>query len=501
MLDHNKLRVSEFAKHLAKLFVGAPRRTIIQFALVCFILTTTSHASDPSSVITSLTLKPGAQYFELDGQQAFLFGRNPTGWKVEQFEPLLVWAHESGERIARIHITTGWALKGPAGKLDEVWAAKWEQVFRMAASNGVHVLPVFDAWARWNDGNAGDAPSEWLQWRQNPFNHVLGGPASQPKELFQDTECRKLWLAWVTQLVQRWQSVPNICAWEIFSELDLVTDANEDAALAFVRQAATAIRSSDPRRRPITASLSGVLEWPKLFASDALDIIQIHPYASHPKFKGQLDEMIFECTRERLKNYGKPILIGESGLDARPIAQADFVGSAPAQAGIHHAIWAAIVSGAMSGRMLWWEDGYDQYSKDDLRTPYRHAARSAAKFVAGLDFTDFQPVEAKLTHELFGGTIGNEKIVLGWFRDAHCRAPAWTIRKVASQVVQLKLSGKASEWRVEFYNTTDSKLISTKTVRNATDLTLISLPPFEGAIALKLFPIQNKSRSGSPTVK
>jgi len=151
------------------------------------------------------------------------------------------------------------------------------------------------------------------------FNRALGGPARQPGDFFQDTECRKFWLAWVGQLVKRWQALPNICAWEVFSELDMATGGNEDAALELVRKAAAVVRSSDPRRRPVIASLSGVLEWPKLFSSDALDIIQAHPYANgSPRLKNQLDELIFETVRGRLKTYGKPVMIGESGLDWRP---------------------------------------------------------------------------------------------------------------------------------------------------------------------------------------
>lgn len=447
-----------------------------------------SRAGDSPPASNPLPLKPGAHYFESEGRQAFLLGRNPTGWKAEQYETLFNWARESGERVARIHVTTGWAPKGPAGAIDDAWATRWEQVFRQATSNGVHVLPVLDVWGRWNDGSKGPLPSEWLQWRRNPFNRALGGPASQPGELFHDTECRKLWLAGLGQLVKRWQSVPNLCAWEVFSELDMATDGNEDAALELIKRAAAVVRSSDPRRRPVIASLSGVVEWPKLFSSDAVDIVQVHPYANAtPRFQGQLDEMIFGTVRERLKAYGKPVMIGESGLDWRPPTQSDLVGSPSAQTGIRHAVWAAMVSGAMTGRMLWWEDGYDQFYKIDLRTPYRHAAATVAKFVADIDFAGFQPVEAKLSNDLFGGAIGNEKIVLGWFRDIRCRAPAWAARNVAAQTVQLRLPASASEWRAEFYDTTDGKLIQTGTVRSATALTAIPLPPFERSVALKLF--------------
>ena len=51
----------------------------------------------------------------------------PLGWQVKQFEPLLKWAGESGEKIVRIHVTDGMVPSGPAGMVDEEWAGKWDR--------------------------------------------------------------------------------------------------------------------------------------------------------------------------------------------------------------------------------------------------------------------------------------------------------------------------------------------------------------------------------------
>lgn len=54
------------------------------------------------------------------------------------------------------------------------------------------------------------------------------------------------------------------------------------------------------------------------------------------------------------------LLIGECGLDwAPPRGTLDVAPGA--EVGIRHAIWASVVSGGMSGRMLWWQDGWDQF--------------------------------------------------------------------------------------------------------------------------------------------
>src|SRR5207249_789779 len=124
-------------------------------------------------------------------------------------------------------------------------------------------------------------------------------------------------------LVDRWKSRSNIAGWEIFSELDLIdfpagltSEQKAEKGAAFVEAAAAIIHQIDPSR-PLTASLSGVTDWPRLSTSSAVDFIQIHPYAEVSPYNGNLDELILARVRERLTMYGKPIFIGESGLDSR----------------------------------------------------------------------------------------------------------------------------------------------------------------------------------------
>ena len=75
--------------------------------------------------------------------------------------------------------------------------------------------------------------------------------------------------------------------------------------------------------------------------------------------------MIIATVRQRLTRYGKPVLLGECGLDSAP-PRATLEVAARAAVGSRHAIWAAVVGGALKGRMLWWQDGYDQFEKVDL---------------------------------------------------------------------------------------------------------------------------------------
>lgn len=459
---------------------------ILAVALAGFCIPAFAAGAEPTSQADgALRLVKGEFWFRHEGELRFLLGRNPTGREVEQFATLLKWGAASGERIVRIHLQVGRRSQAAPGKVDPAWVEHWEKVFDIAAAEGMHVLPVFSAWARWNDGSRNEP---WHSWHRNPYNAELGGPAKVPAEFLADTECRKLWLQWLGAVVRRWQGRKNILGWEVFSELDLITGATEQGGVDFMRAAAKVVREADGKKRPVTASLAGVREWPKLFADDALDFIQVHPYANVRRFKGRLDELILHSVRARRKRYGKAVLIGESGLSGVPLA--DSPAKLPrAPIGIGHAIWAAAVSGAASGRMLWWEDGYDQYSKIDLRTKYKDASAPVARFVAGVNYAGFRPIDVTLPRELFGAALGDGSMVLAWFRDAKCVFPEWPVRRIPSQTVVLNIPAGSRAWTVTFHDTATGKPISTKAVRLADAVLTVPLPAFEGSIALKASPV------------
>lgn len=455
-------------------------RSALAVIAACF-----SGASRADDGLLPATLNPGEFYFRVDGTPRFLLGRNPTGWETSQFATLLRWARDGGEKLIRIHLTNGMVPHAPAGKVDEAWARRWDEVFHLAATNGLYVLPVFGVWADWNDGTRGEA---WHRWKANPYNAALGGPARTPEELLSDTACRRQWLGWVAALVSRWRDRPEVIGWEIFSELDLMSGATEEAAVEFMRNAAGVTRAADSKHRPVTASLAGINDWPKLFASDAVDIVQVHPYADMPPYKGELSALILDCVRQRLSRYRKPVLIGECGLASRS-PRGTLATSAGAPVEISQAIWASLVSGAANGRMLWWEDGYDQYNGLDLRTKYKDASAPAARFAANVDFTGFRPVEMLSTDRLRGAAIGNAACVIGWFKDAHCLPPDWPVQRMAGQSVALTIVGAASRWRLEFCDPRSGVMIGSAEVLRQGGRLNVPLPVFEDSIALKAVPV------------
>jgi hypothetical protein len=166
--------------------------------------------------------------------------------------------------------------------------------------------------------------------------------------------------------------------------------------------------------------------------------------------------------------------------------------AANASIGIKHAIWAGVVSGAMNGRSLYWEDGFAIYFPA-LNIPfiqkYADADLPAEKFVSGIDFAGFKPLTSQSSGSVFGGVLGNEKMVIGWYRDAGSEPPDWKLQPVITkQTVILTVPGSAAQWKVDFYNTkTGTDIISSETVSRSGGTITVSLPDFRDDIAFKMY--------------
>jgi hypothetical protein len=435
-------------------------------------------APNPSGEAPRFELRAGENFFRVDGRPTFVLGRNPAATTPPAYDAHFRHAAEAGERFVRIHFT--FIPPGEqAGEIDAAMLKSWDAVLDAAENHGLAVLPVLGVWADWNDGSKKEA---WHRWDRNPFNVALGGPAKQPTELFDDTPCRKLWLKRLQAFVSHWSHRRAMVGWEIFSELDLVTGATEDRAVRFTKRAASVIRATDPWKRPVTASQAGINAWPMLLKSPALDFIEVHPYADGA-FGGRLDDLILATVHERLKSYGKPVLLGECGLSsAAPRGTLEV--AAHAEVGIRHAIWATMVSGAMNGRMLWWQDGYDQFEQADLCRHYQQAAAPAAAFVHGVDFTGYQPVPCVVSDGVKGAVLGNAQVRLGWFRDIRCAPPDWPMKPVAQQSVTVPAPGKT--WQVEFFDPATGTSTGKRPLAVRDRRLQIVLPEFQGSIAIRL---------------
>jgi hypothetical protein len=137
----------------------------------------------------------------------------------------------------------------------------------------------------------------------------------------------------------------------------------------------------------------------------------------------------------------------------------------------------------MNGRMLWWQDGYDQFEKADLCRHYSRAAAAVGAFVRGEDFTDFAPLKCEVSNGIKGAMLGNDTLRLGWFRDSECIPPEWRMKAVSKQFVALLGDGL---WQAEFFNAETGARIGTQGVASQAGKLTVALPEFQASVAFKL---------------
>jgi len=379
--------------------------------------------NDAAMATPWLTLPAGSPYFERDGRRAPVLLRNVSAPGSQQIADLLAPAAAAGTTVLRIQLTQGPGYSGlgidkNGGVLPD-FASNWDFVFDQAAQNGLAVIPVFGLWGDWNNGDPpldGSAAQPWQHFDGNPLNRANGGPAATPSELFVDgSATQQAWLAWMATLVRHWSGRSNIIAWEIFSELDLVAGATEAAATAFAERAADQIRANDPAARPILASTSDLppTPWVDLWSSRANDLISIHPYLSN------LDQVLPEHVLRCLALVSKPVFVGESGSNVSALSADGTTVTLASDAAtpLRHAIWSELVSGAADARALWWEDGYaidvDVAAGYQIVTSLNNLERTAADWLAGMDFTGLVPTQATSA----AAALVRHDLALGWLRN------------------------------------------------------------------------------------
>ena len=443
----------------------------------------TANVTTTAIPFPTLSLKPGDFYFSMDGQTSFIFSRNIGGYQLVHYDTFLDWTKAGRSKVARIQLDSLGMGYTNTGGVDQAWAVQWDQVFDKAQADGIYILPVFSGWFDWNAGTG------YSTWKDNPLNQAKGGPVKSPAELFQKgSATQTMWMQWMQTLVKRWQGRKNILGWEIFSEVNLASGTTESSGTDFVNTAAALIRAADPSR-PVTASLADTGTWPNFYKNTAIDFINIHPYPP----SAQLDRHIIGGVRDYLTTYNRPVLIGESGLNAATPDSADgkITVSQDARLGIQHAIWAGVVSGAMNGRALYWEDSFGIYFST-LGIPwmqnYKTEELPAVNFVNGVDFSGLRPLVSSTSSGIWGAAIGNEKMVLGWYRDATSEPPNWPMQPLVSkQTAIIIVPGTATTWQVDFYDTkTGTEIISSATVIRAGNTLSVSVPDFQDDIAFKM---------------
>lgn len=408
-----------------------------------------------------------------DGTPFVPIGMNLAWWvspdPTLQIERALGRMAASGMNWARLwltHVGDGltieWGRYHRSGHFDGLGtyslaaAARLDRIFAEAARLGIGVQLVL-----WQHSQL-----ECLShsaWPENPYRDVNGGPCHSSREFFTSPEAVLLSDRRLRYLAARYGAYESLFAWEIFNEMDLVTDAELDLVAPWCADRARTLRHLDVHGHPITTSLSwpASLVPPTAFAADEYDLGQCHVYAQ---------DVVAALAREAAAHaaHGKPTIVGEMGLGLA--GEEDLLDREGLH--LHDATWAALMLGFCGGAMSWWWDSYvdaqDHYGRQ----------LGAARFCAGERLSNYGAPRTDLSAEGLRvlGRVGDRR-AMAWLR-----AP--DDRKAPGAV--LVIPGLAAgQWIAEQWDTRSGEAIATFAVPGG-GTSAIALRPFRRDTAVKM---------------
>ncbi len=268
----------------------------------------------------------------------------------------------AGENYARLWMSP-WAFgieaeanTGLNYRLDRAW--QLDHVFRLAEQHGIYLMLCFDY-----HGMFETTPDYWGgndNWKINPYNAANGGPCASQNEFFTKPEARAMYRKRLRYLIARYGHSPNLLAWEFFNEIDNVYSYLQPADVAAWHAAMGGwLKTNDPWRHLVTTSLTGSSDRPEIWQMPQMEFAMYHSYS-----QAQPAVALPDIARRFLRDYAKPMMIGEFGTDWRGWRREQD----PFLRGWRQGIWAGALSGSVGTSMSWfWEDIH----ADNLYPAYR----------------------------------------------------------------------------------------------------------------------------------
>jgi len=262
-----------------------------------------------------------------DGSTFFPIGEN-LGWydsNVLDYQNWLGKLSASGGNFIRVWMASwGFGLEWKdtglgnyQNRLDRAWQLDW--LLALAEQRGMRIQLCLN-----NHGQVSSLVNP--EWADNPYNAANGGPCANTWDFFTDPIAKGYLKNRLRYLVARYGSSVSLASWELFNEADLTDafSAHRDAVTAWHQEMARYLRSLDPYQHLITSSYAYDSSDAATWSLPELDYSQIHTYS------GSADlELLHHAGILRYQaNFGKPILIGELGLntDGSNLSQLDPTG-------------------------------------------------------------------------------------------------------------------------------------------------------------------------------
>lgn len=192
------------------------------------------------------------------------------------------------------------------------------------------------------------------EWQDSPYNSVNGGPCQNTWDFFTNDSARAFVKNRFRYIVARYGYAKNLQSWEIFNEVDW-TDSfavKKPLVTAWHNEMANYLRALDVNKHLISTSYAIDYNDPATWNLASIDFTQTHYYSR----TANLEKILVSGVKDYLKNYNKPTLNGEFGLEVTA-GQAEAIEDSTGMH-LHNAIWATIFGGAFGTGMSWYWDSY-----------------------------------------------------------------------------------------------------------------------------------------------
>jgi hypothetical protein len=296
---------------------------------------------------------PDKRYFETsEGHPLRLVGHNVC-WAESQgtfdYDAWFGAMKGAGENFARLWLAP-WFMPlehkpGTLNHYDLEGAWQLDTIFQLAEQDGIYLLLSFDHHGMYQVDNQNWGGSNNF-WKTNPYNELIGGPCATPNDFFTNARARAIYQKRLRYLVARYGSSPNLLAWQFFNEIDNVYGSlHSDDVLAWHREMGQWFRANDPYHHLVTTSMTGGSERPEIWALPEMDFAVYHSYNEAAPGKGAA-----LVAQSFFKQYNKPAMIGEFGIDARTWN----IAADPYLRGFRQGLWGGALGGAVGTSMAWW---------------------------------------------------------------------------------------------------------------------------------------------------
>jgi hypothetical protein len=432
-------------------------------------------------------------YFEFDdGSPFFAIGLNMVEHPLSEYFRYIPRLAQNGGNFSRLWIGFDYfALEyGAMGDYRLANAWRLDQIMQLSEQFGIYQKLCID-WIRHITPRG--EPRRNFDQEEYAYSVSNGGPCRNMRDFFTLPEARRLFKNRLRYIVARWGYSPNVMAWELWNEIDMVDPKAAEAAVIvpWNQEMCRYLKSIDPWHHLTTNSLAGRDRWKALWPMPENEFAQRHSYSTpRPDAVLASADMAGNVLGwlDDVSDFGKPYLMAEFGLqrdrmEVRALCDRDQDG-----VHMHNGIWAALAHGSAGTAQLWW---WGQYV--DPKNLYYHF-RAVAEFIKGIAWTTSGFVRAEI------GETGDNLRALGlrgnpvsivWMQN---KSHTWwnviqnnPIPPVEAGELSLA-SFPPGRYRVEYWNTTEGRMIGTAVASAAGETLKIPFPRIETDIAIKIMP-------------